>query len=127
MEHCHSPPRFQGDHRVAVKRDVVADLLEAPMDQEVADRVDDRTETSIAEAGCHADHVLLGDTHVQESLRVTHLYGLDEIDAHVASHEEDRRIVGHSRLESVEDPASHSALLGRAAIAAAKLLSSRDR
>ena len=99
--------RPQQDDLVLVQDDVVADLLEAAMDEEVRDRVDDRQETQVAQARRHPDQILLGNAHVEEALGKGLLDRLDQVDAHVAGQEEQALVRLHAGEKRIEDLASH--------------------
>jgi hypothetical protein len=58
------------DHREAVQRDVVDDLVPRPVEERRVDR-DDRAEAAHRHAGGAGDGVLLGDADVEESGRGT--------------------------------------------------------
>ena len=50
-------------------RDEQADLVERPMGEEDGERGQPRDVAHGGEAGRHADHVLLGDPHLEEAVR----------------------------------------------------------
>ena len=96
-------------HGQVVQHGTVSDLLIAAHRGEGGDRVDERDEPGLGQAGGDAGHVRLRDPGVEEAIRMGRRELLDHVPSQVAGDEEDP-IVGRGQLEErLDQRRPHSA------------------